>query len=54
VRLLLDRKLIEIAGRNQEPGKPMVFRTTKKFLEVFGLRDVSDLPTIKELEALEK
>lgn len=54
VRLLLDRKLIEIAGRNQETGKPMIFRTTKKFLETFGLRDVSDLPTIKELEALEK
>jgi segregation and condensation protein B len=54
VRLLLDRKLIEIAGRNQEAGKPMIFRTTKKFLETFGLRDISDLPTIKELEALEK
>jgi segregation and condensation protein B len=54
VRLLLDRKLIEIAGRNQETGKPMIFRTTRKFLETFGLRDISDLPTIKELEALEK
>ena len=54
VRLLLDRKLIEIAGRTQEPGKPMIFRTTKKFLETFGLRDISDLPTVKELEALEK
>lgn len=54
VRLLLDRKLIEIAGRNQEAGKPMIFRTTKKFLETFGLRDISDLPTVKELEALEK
>jgi len=54
VRALLDRKLIEIAGRNEEPGKPMVFRTTRRFLEVFGLRDIGDLPTIKELEALEK
>ena len=54
VKQLLDRRLIEIAGRNQEPGKPMVFKTTKKFLETFGLRDVADLPTIKELEALEK
>ena len=32
----------------------MIFRTTRKFLETFGLRDISDLPTIKELEALEK
>ena len=54
VRVLLDRKLVEIAGRNEEPGKPMVFRTTRRFLEVFGLRDIGDLPTIKELEALEK
>jgi segregation and condensation protein B len=54
IKQLLDRKLIEIGGRNQDPGKPMVFRTTKRFLEVFGLRDVADLPTIKEIEALEK
>jgi segregation and condensation protein B len=54
VKQLLDRRLIEIAGRNDEPGKPMIFKTTKKFLETFGLRDVADLPTIKELEALEK
>jgi segregation and condensation protein B len=54
IRQLLDRKLIEIAGRNQEPGKPMIFKTTGKFLEMFGLRGVGDLPTIKELEALEK
>jgi segregation and condensation protein B len=54
LRQLLDRRLIEIAGRNQDPGRPMVFRTTKTFLETFGLRDISDLPTLKELEALEK
>ena len=54
IRQLLDRRLIEIAGRNREPGKAMVFQTTKKFLELFGLRDVADLPTVKELEALEK
>ena len=54
LRQLLDRRLIEIAGRNQDPGRPMVFRTTKTFLETFGLRDISDLTTLKELEALEK
>jgi chromosome segregation and condensation protein ScpB len=32
----------------------MVFRTTRKFLELFGLRDAGDLPTLKELESLEK
>jgi segregation and condensation protein B len=54
IKQLLDRKLIEIGGRNQDPGKPMVFKTTKRFLEVFGLRDITDLPTVKEIEALEK
>jgi segregation and condensation protein B len=54
IRQLLDRRLIEIAGRNREPGKAMVFQTTKQFLERFGLRDLTDLPTVKELEALEK
>jgi segregation and condensation protein B len=54
IKQLLDRKLIEIAGRNTEPGKPMIFRTTRKFLETFGLREVGDLPTLKELEALDK
>lgn len=54
IRQLLDRRFIEIAGRNREPGRAMAFRTTKKFLERFGLRDVADLPTVKELEALEK
>ncbi len=54
VRQLLDRKLIEIAGRNDDVGHPMVFRTTRKFLELFGLRDTGDLPTLKELEALDK
>ena len=54
VRQLLDRRLIEIAARNEEPGKAMRFRTTKKFLELFGLREIGDLPTLKELEALDK
>ena len=54
VRQLLERRFIEMAGRNEEPGKAMRFRTTSRFLEVFGLREIGDLPTIKELEALDK
>jgi segregation and condensation protein B len=54
IRQLLDRKLIEIAGRNEELGKPIIFRTTARFLELFGLRDIRDLPTIREIESLEK
>ena len=52
IKHLLERKLVEIAGRNEEVGKPIVFRTTDRFLEVYGLRGIQDLPTIKELEAL--
>lgn len=54
IRQLLDRKLIEIAGRNEELGKPIIFRTTVRFLELFGLKDIRDLPTIREIESLEK
>jgi len=54
VRQLLDRKLIEIAGRNEELGKPIIFKTTPRFLELFGLKDIRDLPTIREIESLDK
>ncbi|MCX5807622.1 MAG: SMC-Scp complex subunit ScpB [Proteobacteria bacterium] len=54
IKQLLERKFIEIAGRNEEIGKPIVFRTTNRFLEVYGLMCLEDLPTIKELEVLEK
>ncbi|MCX7965412.1 MAG: SMC-Scp complex subunit ScpB [Syntrophorhabdaceae bacterium] len=54
IKQLLDRKLIEIAGRNDDIGRPMVFKTTSKFLEVYGLSSIKDLPTLKEIEALEK
>jgi segregation and condensation protein B len=54
IKQLLDRKLIEIAGRNEDLGKPIVFRTTPKFLELFGLKDIKELPTIREIESLEK
>lgn len=54
IKQLLERKLIEIAGRTEDVGKPMAFRTTKTFLEVYSLKDISDLPTLKEMEILEK
>jgi len=52
VKQLFERKLIEIAGRKEEIGKPIVFRTTNRFLEVYSLRCIEDLPTIKELKAM--
>ena len=46
VRTLLEKKIICPAGRKNVPGKPMMFRTTQKFLEYFGLRDLSEMPTL--------
>lgn len=54
IKQLLDRRLIEIAGRNDDIGRPIIFKTTTKFLEVYGLSSIKDLPTLKEIEALEK
>ncbi len=54
LRLLLERKLIRILGRREIPGRPLIYATTKFFLEVFGLNTIKDLPTIKEIEELQK
>lgn len=48
VRTLLEKKIICPAGRKNVPGKPMMFRTTQKFLEYFGLRDLSEMPTLED------
>jgi segregation and condensation protein B len=53
IKLLLERKLIGIAGKNGDAGKKIIFRTTEKFLEVYGLRSIDDLPTYKDIESLE-
>ncbi|MBF0225557.1 MAG: SMC-Scp complex subunit ScpB [Desulfobacterales bacterium] len=44
VRLLLERKLIKILGRKDVPGRPIIYGTSKEFLEIFGLKDIKDLP----------
>jgi segregation and condensation protein B len=46
---LLEKKLIRIMGRKDAPGKPIIYGTTKKFLEVFNLKELADLPTMREL-----
>lgn len=50
IKTLLDRKLIKIMGRKEVPGRPLLYGTTKDFLQYFGLRDLAELPTLKELE----
>lgn len=52
VHTLLNRKLVSTAGRKKVLGRPMMYRTTKEFLVQFGLSDLSELPSLKELEEL--
>jgi segregation and condensation protein B len=52
LRTLLDQKLIRIVGRQDIPGRPILYGTTKQFLQRFGLRDLRDLPPLKELKDL--
>jgi segregation and condensation protein B len=52
LRTLLDRKLIAESGRKNVVGKPILYKTTKEFLVQFGLRDLSEMPTLKEFEEL--
>jgi segregation and condensation protein B len=49
---LLERRLIRIAGRKEAPGRPLLYATSREFLEVFGLNDLSELPTLRELGAV--
>ena len=53
LKTLLDRKLIRILGKKDVPGKPMMYGTTQDFLQYFGLKDLSSLPTLKEFQELE-
>jgi len=46
---LMEKGLVRIAGRDESLGRPMLYATTRKFLQVFGLRNLSDLPQAKEL-----
>lgn len=52
LRTLLDRGLLRLAGRSDEPGKPMLYGTTPAFLELFGMRSLADLPTLRDLRQL--
>jgi len=52
VKTLLERHLIRILGKKDVPGKPMIYGTTREFLEFFGLRDLASLPTLKEFSEL--
>jgi segregation and condensation protein B len=50
IKTLLERKIIGPAGRKKVPGRPIMYRTTQKFLEYFGLNHLSDLPTLEDFK----
>ena len=52
LKTLLDRKLIAAAGRKNVVGKPILYKTTKEFLVQFGLKDLNELPSLKEFEEI--
>ena len=52
LRTLLDHKLIRIVGRKDIPGRPILYGTSRIFLRKFGLRDLRDLPSLREFKAL--
>ena len=54
LKTLLDRKLIANAGRKNVIGKPMQYKTTKEFMVQFGLKDLSELPTLKEFDEIRR
>lgn len=54
VKSLLERGLIRAAGRRAIPGRPLEYRTTRAFLQLLSLNDLSDLPTLEEAEALDE
>jgi segregation and condensation protein B len=52
LRSLLDRQLVRIAGHREVPGRPIVYGTSRRFLEVFGLAKLGDLPALRAIDAL--
>ena len=51
LKTLMEKELIRIMGRKNLPGRPLIYGTTKRFLEIFDLKDISALPKLKEIKA---
>ncbi|PSJ72383.1 SMC-Scp complex subunit ScpB [Sphingobacteriales bacterium UPWRP_1] len=50
IQKLLEKELIEIAGRSEVPGRPLLYGTTQLFMDYFGLQNLTDLPKLKEIQ----
>lgn len=53
IQKLMEKELVEIAGRSTEPGKPLLYKTTQQFLDYFGINSLEELPKLKEFEELQ-
>jgi len=49
IKTLYEKRLIKIMGRKEAPGRPFFYGTTREFLQYFGLKDLTELPTLKDL-----
>jgi len=54
LQTLLERRLIRIVGRKDAPGRPIMYGTTRQFLQAFGLKDLSDLPALRDIKELKE
>ena len=52
MKTLLERRMVTIVGRSDKPGRPLLYGTSKEFLEYFGINKLGDLPRIEEFEAM--
>ena len=52
VKTLLEKRFIRILGKKEVPGRPLIYGTSREFMEFFGLKDLSDLPSLKEFSEL--
>jgi len=53
LKTLLEKHLVRILGKKDIPGRPLIYGTSKEFLEIFGLKDLKSLPTLREIQALD-
>ncbi|HNE50673.1 MAG TPA: SMC-Scp complex subunit ScpB, partial [Chitinophagales bacterium] len=53
IQKLIEKELVEIAGRSDEPGRPLLYKTTQQFLDYFGINSLEELPKLKEFEELQ-
>jgi len=54
LKTLLSKNLIKIKGRDSGPGRPLLYNTTEKYLEYFGLKNITEMPKLSELTELDK